>query len=253
MLDGRYRVATKIATGGTSTVYRGLDTRLDRPVALKVMDSRYAGDQQFLTRFQLEARTRRPAQRPRTRRGLRPGPGRPTPVPGDGTHRGRHAARAADRARPDATACRRRGAAPGAGRAGRRAPRRPGAPRCQTGKRVDLRRGRRQNRRLRIGSGRRGGRNHFHQRHSRHRRLPVPRTGPGRRRQPAQRCLCRGDRGLRAADRADAVFRRLGTVGRIPTFGHRCAGTQHGDRRRSRAIRRAGQTRDGARSRRPLR
>ncbi|WP_232064885.1 protein kinase domain-containing protein [Mycobacterium cookii] len=56
LLDGRYRVATKIATGGTSTVYRGLDTRLDRPVALKVMDSRYAGDQQFLTRFQMEAR-----------------------------------------------------------------------------------------------------------------------------------------------------------------------------------------------------
>jgi serine/threonine protein kinase, bacterial len=57
LLEGRYRVATKIATGGTSTVYRGLDTRLDRPVALKVMDSRYAGDQQFLTRFQLEARS----------------------------------------------------------------------------------------------------------------------------------------------------------------------------------------------------
>jgi serine/threonine-protein kinase len=57
LLDGRYQVATKIATGGTSTVYRGLDTRLDRPVALKVMDSRYAGDQEFLTRFQLEARS----------------------------------------------------------------------------------------------------------------------------------------------------------------------------------------------------
>jgi serine/threonine-protein kinase len=57
LLDGRYRVATRIATGGTATVYRGVDTRLDRPVALKVMDSRYAGDQQFLTRFQLEART----------------------------------------------------------------------------------------------------------------------------------------------------------------------------------------------------
>lgn len=57
LLDGRYRVAAKIATGGMSTVYRGLDTRLDRPVALKVMDSRYAGDQQFLTRFQLEARS----------------------------------------------------------------------------------------------------------------------------------------------------------------------------------------------------
>jgi serine/threonine-protein kinase len=57
LLDGRYRVATKIATGGTSTVYRGIDVRLDRPVALKVMDSRYSGDEQFLTRFRLEART----------------------------------------------------------------------------------------------------------------------------------------------------------------------------------------------------
>lgn len=56
LLDGRYRVGTRIATGGTSTVYRGLDERLDRPVAVKVMDLRYAGDQQFLTRFQLEAR-----------------------------------------------------------------------------------------------------------------------------------------------------------------------------------------------------
>ncbi|ACC41637.1 transmembrane serine/threonine-protein kinase L PknL [Mycobacterium marinum M] len=57
LLDGRYLVGARIASGGTSTVYRGLDVRLDRPVALKVMDSRYAGDQQFLTRFQLEART----------------------------------------------------------------------------------------------------------------------------------------------------------------------------------------------------
>ncbi|WP_082983195.1 protein kinase [Mycobacterium sp. 1423905.2] len=57
LLDGRYLVQAPIASGGTSTVYRGLDTRLDRPVALKVMDSRYAGDPQFMTRFQLEART----------------------------------------------------------------------------------------------------------------------------------------------------------------------------------------------------
>nr|WP_313676762.1 protein kinase [Mycolicibacterium sp.] len=55
-LDGRYRVETRIATGGMSTVYRGLDLRLDRPVALKVMDARYAGDHQFLARFQREAR-----------------------------------------------------------------------------------------------------------------------------------------------------------------------------------------------------
>lgn len=56
VLDGRYRVDTTIAGGGMSTVYRGLDLRLDRAVALKVMDSRYAGDQQFVTRFQREAR-----------------------------------------------------------------------------------------------------------------------------------------------------------------------------------------------------
>jgi serine/threonine-protein kinase len=56
VLDGRYRLDTLIATGGMSAVYRGLDLRLDRPVACKVMDSRYAGDQQFLTRFQREAR-----------------------------------------------------------------------------------------------------------------------------------------------------------------------------------------------------
>ncbi|MGB2810697.1 MAG: protein kinase [Mycobacterium sp.] len=56
LLDGRYRVEARIATGGMSTVYRGLDVRLDRPVALKVMDARYAGDREFLTRFQREAR-----------------------------------------------------------------------------------------------------------------------------------------------------------------------------------------------------
>jgi serine/threonine-protein kinase len=56
VLDGRYRVEAMIATGGMSAVYRGLDLRLDRPVALKIMDSRYAGDSQFLTRFQREAR-----------------------------------------------------------------------------------------------------------------------------------------------------------------------------------------------------
>ena len=56
LLDGRYRVEAKIAAGGMSTVYRGHDVRLDRQVALKVMDSRYADDREFLTRFQREAR-----------------------------------------------------------------------------------------------------------------------------------------------------------------------------------------------------
>ena len=39
VLDDRYRVEVMIATGGMSSVYRGLDLRLDRPVALKIMES----------------------------------------------------------------------------------------------------------------------------------------------------------------------------------------------------------------------
>lgn len=57
VLDGRYRIDARIATGGMSTVYRGFDMRLERPVALKVMDPRYAGDHEFLTRFRREARS----------------------------------------------------------------------------------------------------------------------------------------------------------------------------------------------------
>ncbi|GAB3550332.1 serine/threonine-protein kinase [Actinopolyspora lacussalsi] len=57
LLERRYRVDDVLAHGGMSTVYRGLDTRLDRPVALKVMDTRYAGDQSFTERFEREARS----------------------------------------------------------------------------------------------------------------------------------------------------------------------------------------------------
>ncbi len=56
MLDRRYRVDAPIASGGMSTVYRGIDVRLDRPVAIKVMDPKFAADPQFLERFEFEAR-----------------------------------------------------------------------------------------------------------------------------------------------------------------------------------------------------
>jgi serine/threonine-protein kinase len=56
LLDERYRVDSVLARGGMSTVYQGLDTRLDRPIAIKVMDPRFAGDQSFLDRFIREAR-----------------------------------------------------------------------------------------------------------------------------------------------------------------------------------------------------
>jgi eukaryotic-like serine/threonine-protein kinase len=56
LLDGRYRVGSVLACGGMSTVYRGTDTRLDRPVAIKVMTPRFAADPVFLQRFEREAR-----------------------------------------------------------------------------------------------------------------------------------------------------------------------------------------------------
>ncbi|WP_371484652.1 Stk1 family PASTA domain-containing Ser/Thr kinase [Kitasatospora sp. NBC_00315] len=56
LLDGRYRVEQRIATGGTATVYRGTDTRLDRVLALKVMHPSLAGDADFTGRFIREAK-----------------------------------------------------------------------------------------------------------------------------------------------------------------------------------------------------
>jgi serine/threonine-protein kinase len=56
LLDGRYRVGSMLARGGMSTVYHGIDTRLERPVAIKVMDPRFAADPAFLQRFEREAR-----------------------------------------------------------------------------------------------------------------------------------------------------------------------------------------------------
>ncbi|MFE3289821.1 Stk1 family PASTA domain-containing Ser/Thr kinase [Rhodococcus sp. NPDC059234] len=56
LLDRRYRVDSPIARGGMSMVYRGMDLRLDRPVAIKVMDPKFAQDPQFVARFEFEAR-----------------------------------------------------------------------------------------------------------------------------------------------------------------------------------------------------
>jgi serine/threonine-protein kinase len=57
LLDGRYQVESRIARGGMATVYRALDVRLDRHVALKVMHQIYADDDEFVARFIREAKS----------------------------------------------------------------------------------------------------------------------------------------------------------------------------------------------------
>ncbi|MFI0809915.1 Stk1 family PASTA domain-containing Ser/Thr kinase [Streptomyces echinatus] len=57
LLDGRYRVDARIAAGGMATVYRALDTRLDRVLALKVMHPTLASDGSFVERFIREAKS----------------------------------------------------------------------------------------------------------------------------------------------------------------------------------------------------
>ncbi|MFD3502151.1 Stk1 family PASTA domain-containing Ser/Thr kinase [Streptomyces sp. NPDC058678] len=57
VLDGRYRVDARIAVGGMATVYRAVDTRLDRVLALKVMHPALAADGTFVERFIREAKS----------------------------------------------------------------------------------------------------------------------------------------------------------------------------------------------------
>ena len=54
---GSYEVVAPIGAGGMGEVYRAVDTKLGRPVALKVLPARFAADADRLHRFEQEART----------------------------------------------------------------------------------------------------------------------------------------------------------------------------------------------------
>ncbi|MGU3501973.1 protein kinase domain-containing protein [Mycobacterium sp. C31M] len=56
-LSGRYRLQRLIATGGMGQVWEGLDTRLGRQVAIKVLKAEFSEDSEFVERFRSEART----------------------------------------------------------------------------------------------------------------------------------------------------------------------------------------------------
>src|SRR5262245_66455541 len=57
LFDRRYRIVRKLGTGGMANVYLAEDEQLDRRVAIKVLNDRYAADEAFLERFRREAKS----------------------------------------------------------------------------------------------------------------------------------------------------------------------------------------------------
>ncbi len=57
LVDNRYRLVKPLGSGGMADVYLAHDGILDRDVALKVMSTRYADDDEFVERFRREAQS----------------------------------------------------------------------------------------------------------------------------------------------------------------------------------------------------
>ena len=55
VIDGRYRVISRVGSGGMAEVYCAEDTQLGRRVAVKLLHERFAQDEEFVERFRREA------------------------------------------------------------------------------------------------------------------------------------------------------------------------------------------------------
>jgi serine/threonine-protein kinase len=55
LVDGRYRIIRRLGSGGMAEVWCAEDTQLDRKVALKILEPRFAQDHEFVERFRREA------------------------------------------------------------------------------------------------------------------------------------------------------------------------------------------------------
>jgi serine/threonine protein kinase len=64
VVDGRYRVLSKIGGGGMADVWLAEDAHLQRRIALKVLHGRLAQDREFVMRFQREAESAAGLQHP---------------------------------------------------------------------------------------------------------------------------------------------------------------------------------------------
>ncbi len=55
VINDRYEIIEKIGTGGMSDVYKALDTKLNRNVAIKVLKAEFGENENFVSKFRVEA------------------------------------------------------------------------------------------------------------------------------------------------------------------------------------------------------
>lgn len=55
VINDRYEIIEKIGTGGMSDVYKALDTKLNRNVAIKVLKQEFGDNENFVSKFRVEA------------------------------------------------------------------------------------------------------------------------------------------------------------------------------------------------------
>jgi serine/threonine protein kinase len=65
LIAGRFRIECEIGTGGMATVYRATHLSMQRPVAVKIIKSEFAGDSDVAARFMREASTMAKLRHPR--------------------------------------------------------------------------------------------------------------------------------------------------------------------------------------------
>src|SRR5215469_13275104 len=64
VIDGRYRVLSRLGAGGMADVFLAEDQQLNRKVALKLLHRRFAEDPGFVERFRREAQSAAGLQHP---------------------------------------------------------------------------------------------------------------------------------------------------------------------------------------------
>ena len=64
LISGGYHLEEPIGRGGMATIYRAIDLRMGRTVAVKILREVYSSDPKFVTRFQREARAASALQHP---------------------------------------------------------------------------------------------------------------------------------------------------------------------------------------------